>query len=106
MTLRDIRPPEDVPRVLEKIAGAQPGINEGGQWRHRKRDGTLIIVEVAYHQLDFAGRPAILAQAVDITDRRRTEEKIRKLNDYLESSVRERTAQLCRRQHRTAPRSR
>ncbi|MFN7948209.1 MAG: PAS domain S-box protein [Blastocatellia bacterium] len=94
MTLRDIRPPEDVPRVLEKIAGAQPGINEGGQWRHRKRDGTLIIVEVAYHQLDFAGRPAILAQAVDITDRRRTEEKIRKLNDYLESSVRERTAQL------------
>lgn len=94
MTLRDIRPPEDVPKMLEKIAGAQPGINEGGQWQHRKRDGTLIVVEVAYHQLDFAGRPAILAQAIDITDRRRTEEKIRKLNDYLESSVRERTAQL------------
>lgn len=94
MTVSDIRPPEDVPKLLEKIAEAPAGINAGGQWQHRKRDGTMITVEEVWHTLEFDGRLAILAQAVDVTDRRRTEEKTRKLNNYLESSVRERTAQL------------
>ncbi|HZS08251.1 MAG TPA: PAS domain S-box protein [Blastocatellia bacterium] len=94
MTSRDIRPPEDVPKLVDTVATATGGLNPGGQWQHRKKDGTLITVEVIYSALDFAGRPAILAQAADVSDRKRTEEKIRKLNDYLESSVRERTAQL------------
>lgn len=94
MTVRDIRPPEDVPRMLAALAGTQAGLNLGGEWRHRKKDGSLITVEIAWHSLSFDNRSAILVQAVDVTERRRTEEKIRKLNDYLESSVRERTAQL------------
>ncbi len=94
LTMRDIRPPEDLQPLLDSIANAQMGMNIGGQWLHRKKDGTHLNVEVVYHPLDFDGRPAMLAQATDVSDRKRTEDKIRKLNDYLENSVKERTAQL------------
>ena len=45
--------------------------------RHRKKDGTLIDVEVTTNNLDWAGRPAKLVLATDVTERKRAEERIR-----------------------------
>jgi signal transduction histidine kinase len=44
-----------------------------GVARHRKKDGTIIDVEVAGSTITFGGRPAALVQAVDVTERRRLE---------------------------------
>src|ERR1700681_1909644 len=45
MLLTDIRPQEDVPRLLENVAGARVGLQHTGEWRHTLKDGRLIDVE-------------------------------------------------------------
>src|SRR5246127_3769183 len=38
LTIKDIRPPEDVPALLESAAKATPGTETAGVWKHRKKD--------------------------------------------------------------------
>jgi DNA-binding CsgD family transcriptional regulator len=40
MTVKDIRPPEDVPWLLEKISAIKPGMNSASS-RHLKKNGRL-----------------------------------------------------------------
>jgi PAS domain S-box-containing protein len=76
MTLRDIRPVEDIPALLSDVANRVVGLTESGEWRHRKKDGTIIDVEVTSYPLSFAGRRAELVLAHDITERKRAEEAL------------------------------
>ncbi len=76
MTIKDIRPQEDVPTLLESLSNVTDGLKEAGTWRHLKKDGTIIDVETTPHTLDFAGRPARIVLAVDITERKRAEEAL------------------------------
>jgi PAS domain S-box-containing protein len=77
MTIRDIRPPEDAPALLASIAQLSEPLDGAGIRRHRKKDGTLIEVEITSHALTFADRRAALVLADDITLRRRTEQALR-----------------------------
>jgi PAS domain S-box-containing protein len=79
MTLKDIRPEEDVPKLLDATAIPPVAFHRGGTWRHRKKDGKIITVEIAEHPLVFGGRPACLAMATDITERLRLEEQLRQV---------------------------
>lgn len=74
MTIKDIRPAEDVPRLPANVAAITDGVDEAGEWRHCKKDGTVIDVEITSHTLDFAGRRAEVVLAHDVTARRRAEE--------------------------------
>lgn len=69
MTIADIRPPEDIPRLRENVASVSQGIDFAGIWRHRLKDGRLITVEITSHTLEFAGRRAELVLANDVTER-------------------------------------
>ena len=61
MTILDIRPLEDIPKVL-KVTLRAPGREEnGGVWRHRKKDGTVFQAKVASWEITFQGRKAALA---------------------------------------------
>ena len=71
MTIKDIRPPEDVPVLLEKVSRSREGFDEAGTWRHRKKGGTIIDVEITSHTLTFAGKKATLVMAIDVTEQRR-----------------------------------
>jgi PAS domain S-box-containing protein len=75
MTLKDIRPPEDVPALMRGLGGMAEGLDNVGVWRHRKKDGGLLSVEVTTHRLRFAGRPAVIALLADVTERIRFEEE-------------------------------
>ena len=75
MTLRDIRPEEDVPQLLESTAIPTSEFNQDGPWRHRKKDGQIITVEVAAHPFTFGERQACLVLANDITERAKLEEQ-------------------------------
>jgi diguanylate cyclase (GGDEF)-like protein/PAS domain S-box-containing protein len=73
MTLQDIHLPEEMPRFARFMRG--PGRVTGGRaknagiWRHRKRDGGIISVEMFHQVVDFEGASAKLAVLVDVTDR-------------------------------------
>jgi PAS domain S-box-containing protein len=90
LSIRDLRPPEDVPRFVEQVRLAPTGPHSAGTWRHRKRDGTIIQVELSAHGLTYANRPAELVVVNDITDRltaeqalQHREERFRQLTDNM-----------------------
>jgi PAS domain S-box-containing protein len=77
MTIEDIRPPGDVPSLLAHLSKVPPQHEEAGIWKHRKKDGTIIEVEITAHELTFYGRQAQIVLAYDVTQRRTFEEQLR-----------------------------
>ena len=77
LTLKDIRPPEDVPALLESASTASPDTESNSVWIHRKKDGALIDVEITSHPLIYGGGDARLVIATDITTRKKAEEALR-----------------------------
>ncbi len=73
MTVKDIHPPEDAAKLEQTLSGARLTGTYSGQWRHRKKNGTLIEVEIASHQQDLAGIQMWYSVANDITERKRAE---------------------------------
>jgi PAS domain S-box-containing protein len=78
MTLNDIRPPEDIPAHSEYHARVLRGELSAGLarrdiWRHRKKDGTIIDVEISWTPIQFQGRKSSLVLANDITERKHGE---------------------------------
>lgn len=83
MSTMDIRPDEEKERYQKYTR--KEGYNQG-TWEHRKKDGTLIYVEVFAHNLSFEGRKARLILVNDITERIKAEEQlnvtIKEISDY------------------------
>lgn len=77
LTIKDIRPPEDVPALLNSLASASDTIGSSGSWTHIRKDGTFLDVEVTSHALTYDGAEARLVVATNITARKRAEEALR-----------------------------
>jgi PAS domain S-box-containing protein len=93
MTIKDIRPMEDVEPLLEAVHDDR-GVHTPVPWRHRLRDGRLIFVEISSHTLDYGGRRARMVLANDITQRLLAQQALEQLNETLERRVGERTREL------------
>jgi len=76
MRITDIRPPEDVGRLIADLAKRRPALQSSGEWRHRRKDGRVIDMQIESHAMAFAGHDAVLVVAQDITDRKRAEEAL------------------------------
>lgn len=77
MTIRDVRPPEDVPALLTMLDQSGTSLEQRGIWRHQKKNGEIISVEISACGLTFAGRPACLVQARNVTEKQQLEEQFR-----------------------------
>ncbi len=86
MHVGQIRPAEDVAALQRAIPKEKAGLEKMGVWRHIKKDGTVLSVDIATHTLTFDGRSAWLVLAYDVTDRLRTEDSLRKLSRAVEQS--------------------
>ena len=91
MTIKDIRPPADVPRLLENVARISGGLDEAGVWQHQAKDGRIMEVEISSHTLTFLGRPAELVRAHDVTAQRRVERELAAYREHLQELVALRT---------------
>ncbi len=68
MTVKDIRPAEDLPGLLKAFAQLGDRAAHGGVWRHRRKDGELIWVDVTHAPVRFKGRPARLVSLRNIAE--------------------------------------
>ncbi len=72
MKLADLKPDEDVPSLLAHLSRPDPS-QERGLWRHRKKDGTVIEVEITARSLQFPDRNYRIFLANDITEMKKAE---------------------------------
>jgi PAS domain S-box-containing protein len=94
MTIREIRPPEDVERLVADLDQAREPWLGPRAWRHRLKSGEVIDVEITSHTITFAGQTAALVVAQDITTRKRAEDaqrasetRYRTLFDYAPDGI-------------------
>jgi PAS domain S-box-containing protein len=78
MSITDIRPPEDIPAALARAAQA-PEIRSvrSGPYRHQRKDGSTIMVDIVSRDFVFDGRNARLVLALDVTEQRHLEDQLR-----------------------------
>jgi PAS domain S-box-containing protein len=81
MTIKDIRPPEDIPLLLEDIENLSSGLSKTKIWRHRRKNGTIIYVEITAHTSPFEGKQARIVLAHDVTDRMQMETALKESED-------------------------
>jgi two-component system cell cycle sensor histidine kinase/response regulator CckA len=81
MTALDIRPPEDVADFRNEYAAHRAEhdrapFHSAHPFRHRKKDGTVVEVDVAANSIVFDGRAAWLLLATDVTEKRNLEKQL------------------------------
>ncbi len=76
MLITDIRPAEDVPSVLALLPQLPERVSPA-IFRHKKKDGTPIDVEISSFEFVSGGRRRRLVMAHDVTERHRSERLLR-----------------------------
>jgi PAS domain S-box-containing protein len=94
MSILDIRPAEDAPAVQESVRDTPPSVFSSGIWRHRLRNGEIILVEITSHEMAFMGRRARFVCPIDVTQRVNDAARLARHAEELEERVRQRTAEL------------
>ena len=69
--------PDDMPKLRELVLNLPSGHARAAPFRHVRKDGSELDVEVSGHPIVFGGRPARLVLASDVTERRQLEEQLR-----------------------------
>ena len=70
MSALDIRPEGDVSALADFVGRNSQSDGAAGVCKHRKKDGTVIEIEVHWQRLIFAGKAAYLVSANDVTNQR------------------------------------
>jgi PAS domain S-box-containing protein len=85
LTVKDLRPPGDVADLLKARALSSPQqmSHYSGQFRHLRKDGSLILVEIYSGCIVWEGVSARIVTAIDVTERKRAEECLREQADII-----------------------
>ena len=87
MKITDIRPPQDVPKLLEIVGKPLPAFDKTGPWRHRLKDGTTVQVLVTSHTTKFAEHNARFVLAEDLSESHRLELELHRSKARAESTA-------------------
>lgn len=83
LDLLSIKPEQDTGRFIAESKKYQPGIRRSGIWKHKKKDGTFIDVEINSHDILYNNIPGRLLVAMDVTAKLKNEAEIKRTSDQL-----------------------
>lgn len=73
---------------------SNPGVYRSGIWKHKKKNGRLIDVEVIAHDLVHEGEPVILILAIDITEKLKAEAELAQQRDTQQKLITQTSIQV------------
>ena len=101
-----LRPDDDIEKLKASTNRQFRGIHYAGVWRHRKRDGTILYVNIVSHDIYYEGNPTRLILANEVTEQYLAEEKLkeayeetRRLTEHLQNVREEERLHIAREIH-------
>ena len=92
MNVLDLQPQGEVDRLLAHLAvtpsGTRPGLVPQG-WRHQRKDGSVIDIEVTSDNVTLDGRACRIALCQDVTERNRSLAELDRARDQLRTLAEE-----------------
>ncbi|MBN8673326.1 MAG: PAS domain S-box protein [Chitinophagales bacterium] len=103
----DLRPAEDVEQFMKYLnTNFREGVHYAGAWRHKKKNGDIIYVDILSHDIIYEEKPVRLILANNITDKYIAEEKlkesyeaIRELTGHIQNIREEERSHIAREIH-------
>jgi PAS domain S-box-containing protein len=99
LTIHDIRMQDDVPAIIDSVEDenklhVDSSYHWAGTWRHKKKSGGLVYVEISSHGIAYEGKRAELVLSYDVTDKVNKDLELQTLNQELERKILQRTNDL------------
>jgi PAS domain S-box-containing protein len=95
MTIGQIRPTEQLPRLKNNIDNVEDEIQHSGPWVHQYKNGKRIFAEITSHSIDYNGRPARLVVAYNVTDRVEATQKLYEQKQIAQATLDSINANIC-----------
>ena len=86
MTVADIRPKEDIPLFLDHLMEYKNVDLRSSLWKHKRKDGSIIFVEITSHSINYNGKKARFVLANDITEKKVAYQRIQQLSLAVQQS--------------------
>jgi PAS domain S-box-containing protein len=83
MSILEIRPPEEIPKIKEALRKMTSGVEEAGIWKHTNKNGDFLYVSGTVFPIKFNNRNATLAIARNVTRQYLIEQEKKKVVDQL-----------------------
>jgi PAS domain S-box-containing protein len=69
MKVTDVRPESDIENLMIFFDNAPAGYRKAGIWKHKKKDGSLIDVEVTSHDFNYKDKKCRIVLVNDVTEK-------------------------------------
>lgn len=89
ITIKDIRPKEEVPTIIafaKQVREAEQ-LHVTRLWKHQTKDGSVIYMQVSSQKIIYKNRIAILAIAIDVTEKKMLELKLEEERRQKENEI-------------------
>ena len=106
LSVLDLRPAEEIEKFKASTSTDFRGVHHAGIWRHKRKNGTIMYVDIVTHDILYKGQQRRLVLANNITEKHSAEEKlkesyeaIRTLTGYLQNVREEERLHISREIH-------
>lgn len=87
MTLADIGPPDDLPRLREATRPDRTGYIFSPGWRHIYKDGRQVEVDIHARDLRFEGKSARLGLVIDVSARKEAQRQVQRFFEITQDVI-------------------
>lgn len=77
LSVLDLRPVEDIEKFKTNTHSEFRGIYHAGIWRHKKKNGNIMYIDIVTHDIMYKGQETRLVLANDVTEKYIAEEKLK-----------------------------